>query len=56
MKTIKVLGTGCAKCKSTIAAAEEAAAPPVADAQLIGGGHRRCYNILTTPRWCWMKW
>lgn len=52
MKTIKVLGTGCAKCKSTIAAAEEAIRQTGADAQVIKVDDIQeimKYNILTTP-------
>ncbi|MBK6883044.1 MAG: TM0996/MTH895 family glutaredoxin-like protein [Flavobacteriales bacterium] len=52
MKTIKVLGTGCAKCKSTIAAAEEAVRTTGADAQVIKVEdimEIMKYNILTTP-------
>ncbi len=52
MKTIKVLGTGCAKCKNTIAAAEEAVRTTGADAQVIKVEDIMDimkYNILTTP-------
>lgn len=52
MKTIKVLGTGCAKCKSTIAAAEEAVRKTGVDAQVIKVEdimEIMKYNILTTP-------
>ncbi|MBK8581586.1 MAG: thioredoxin family protein [Flavobacteriales bacterium] len=52
MKTIKVLGTGCAKCKATIAAAEEAVRTTGADAQVIKVEdiqEMMKYNILTTP-------
>lgn len=52
MKTIKVLGTGCAKCKSTIAAAEEAVRTTGADAQVIKVDDIQeimKYNILRTP-------
>jgi len=52
MMTIKVLGTGCAKCKSTIAAAEEAVRQTGADAKVIKVDDIQeimKYNILTTP-------
>ncbi|MBK7753945.1 MAG: TM0996/MTH895 family glutaredoxin-like protein [Flavobacteriales bacterium] len=52
MKTIKVLGTGCAKCKTTIAHAEEAVKQSGVDAQVIKVEdimEIMKYNILTTP-------
>jgi small redox-active disulfide protein 2 len=52
MKTIKVLGTGCAKCKSTMAAAEEAVKQSGVDATVIKVEdiqEMMKYNILTTP-------
>ena len=52
MTIIKVLGTGCAKCKSTIAAAEEAVRQTGADAQVIKVDDIQeimKYNILRTP-------
>ena len=52
MKTIKVLGTGCAKCKSTIAAAEAAVKQSGVEATVIKVEDIQeimKYNILTTP-------
>ena len=52
MKTIKVLGTGCAKCKATIANAEEAVKQSGVEANVIKVEdivEMMKYNILTTP-------
>ncbi|MEX1133162.1 MAG: thioredoxin family protein [Flavobacteriales bacterium] len=52
MKTIKVLGTGCAKCKTTIAHAEEAVKLSGVEAQVIKVEdimEIMKYNVLTTP-------
>ncbi len=52
MKTIKVLGTGCAKCKTTIAHAEEAVKQSGVEAQVIKVEdimEIMKYNVLTTP-------
>jgi small redox-active disulfide protein 2 len=52
MKTIKVLGTGCAKCKSTIANAQEAIKQTGIAADLIKVEDIQeimQYNVLTTP-------
>ena len=52
MKTIKILGTGCPKCKTTIANAEEAVKQLGADAQIIKVEDIQeimQYDILSTP-------
>lgn len=52
MKTIKVLGTGCAKCKTTIAYAEEAVKRSGVEAEVIKVEDIQeimKYNILMTP-------
>lgn len=52
MKTIKILGTGCPKCKTTIANAEEAVKQLGADARVIKVEDIQeimQYDILSTP-------
>ena len=57
MKNIKVLGTGCANCKTTLKLIEEVAKEmgvelqleKVEDIQAIMG-----YGVMSTPAWCWM--
>ena len=52
MKTIKVLGAGCAKCKVTVAHAEEAVKLSGVPAEVIKVEdiqEMMRYNILTTP-------
>lgn len=52
MKTIKILGTGCPKCKTTIANAEEAVKQLGADARVVKVEDIQDimqYDILSTP-------
>lgn len=52
MKTIKILGTGCPKCKTTIANAEEAVKQLGADARVVKVEDIQeimQYDILSTP-------
>ncbi|MCC5921535.1 MAG: thioredoxin family protein [Cyclobacteriaceae bacterium] len=52
MKTIKVLGTGCPKCKKTVAAAEEAIQKYGLDAQVEKVEDIEAimaYQVLSTP-------
>lgn len=56
MKDIKVLGSGCANCRNTIALIEQVARDKgvpvtiekVQDMQAIIG-----YGVMATPGWCW---
>ena len=52
MKTIKILGTGCPKCKSTTAIVEEVVAENNIDAKIIKVEdimEIMEYNVLATP-------
>lgn len=52
MKTIKILGTGCAKCKQTEAAVREVIAKEGIEANIIKVEDIQdimAYNILSTP-------
>lgn len=52
MKIIKVLGTGCAKCKTTISNVHEALQQSGAEAEVIKVEDIQeimAYNILSTP-------
>lgn len=52
MKTIKVLGTGCSKCKTTFENVEKAVAQLGIEAQVIkieDIEEMMRYNVLTTP-------
>lgn len=52
MKNIKVLGTGCAKCKSVVALIEKLAADTGADIQLEKIEDIQkiiSYNVMSTP-------
>jgi len=52
MKTVKILGTGCPKCKSTTALVEEVVNENNIDAEIIKVEdimEIMAYNVLTTP-------
>lgn len=52
MKTIKILGTGCARCKATIAVVEEAIREAGLDAEVVKVEDIQDimkYNVLSTP-------
>lgn len=52
MKTIKVLGTGCANCKTTLKLIEDAATELGADVQLEKVediGEIMAYGVMSTP-------
>ena len=52
MKTIKILGTGCPKCKSTTALVEEVVKENNIEAEIIKVEDIMdimAYNVLTTP-------
>jgi len=52
MKTIKILGTGCPKCKKTIEVVEQVVAENNFDAEVVKVEEIAeiiAYNILTTP-------
>lgn len=52
MKTIKVLGTGCSKCKTTIANVQEAVKQTGIEANIIKVEDIQeimAYNVLSTP-------
>jgi len=52
MKTIKILGTGCAKCKQTVALVNDVIAKNNIDAEVIKVEDIQKimeYNILSTP-------
>lgn len=52
MKIIKVLGTGCAKCKTTISNAQEAVKQTGVEANIIKVEDIQeimAYNVLSTP-------
>ena len=60
MKNIKVLGTGCANCKTTLKLIETAAKEKGVEIQLEKVEEIQdimAYGIMSTPAWWWMaRW
>lgn len=51
MKTIQILGSGCAKCQSTAKLVEEVAKAKGAEIRIEGGRHAKDvgYGVMSTP-------